>query len=122
VTPPAVEVFLGQLIGQPGTAPAPTLQGIATEVGKLEQKLRIIGEKPGPPPTDLTDILQLLGELLQLLSSGYDEGSYEISSPCERDPNGQPLPPEVVEWPGGMGRFAQVNVKLDALAELLQLH
>jgi hypothetical protein len=121
-TPPTVEDFLGQPIGQPGTAPPPTLEGIAGEVGKIEQKLRILGEKPDPPPTDLTDILQLLGELLQLLSSGYDAGSYEISSPCERDANGQPLPPEVVQWPGGVGRFAQVNEKLDALAELLQLH
>ena len=122
VTPTQVENFLGQLIGQPGTAPPPTLAGIAGEVGKIEQKLRILGAKPDPPPTDLTDILQLLGELWQLLSSAYGAGQYELVPPCGETSGGAPAPPDVAQWTGGIGPTSLIGKKLDAIAELLQAH
>jgi len=115
VTPPGQEQIPGGVIGQPGTAPPPTLDGIAAEVGRIEQKVRAILDKPSEG-ADLGALLDLLQLLLSLLQQVYGPGSYELAPVCEdKDP-------AVVNWQGGIGAFGQVNVKLDALAELLQAH
>jgi hypothetical protein len=113
--PPTVTVLPdGTQVGQPGTQVQPTVQAIAVEVSKLEQKLEKL-LKPGPELDlgSLTDLLQLL---LNLIQQVYGPGSYELAPVCEdRDP-------AVINWSGGIGAFSQVNVKLDALAGLLQAH
>lgn len=115
VTPPGTEVIPGGVIGQPGTAPAPNLEAMAQELGKIEQKTRALLNRPVPDFDfgSLTDLLQLL---LNLLQQVYGPGQYELEPVCEDKPTA------VVNWQGGVGAFAQVNVKLDALAELLQAH
>jgi hypothetical protein len=121
-TPPGEEDFLGQPIGQPGTAPPPTLEGIAQEVGKIEQKLRIIGSQPPAGGGDLGALLDLIQLILTLLQSAYGPGSYEIEGPCEPQfPGGGPQVREA-SWGGGVGGFAMLRARMDALAELLQHH
>jgi hypothetical protein len=113
--PPTVTVLPdGTQVGQPGTQIQPTVQAIAVEVSKLEQKLEKLF-KPGPGIGfgAITDLLQLL---LSLLQQVYGPGSYELAPVCEDKA------PAVVQWNGGVGAFSQVNIKLDAIAELLQAH
>jgi hypothetical protein len=121
-TPPGEEDFLGQPIGQPGTAPPPTLEGIAQEVGKIEQKLRIIGSQPPAGGGDLGALLDLIQLILTLLQSAYGPGSYEISGPCEPQFPGGGAQVREASWGAGVGGFAMVRDRLDALAELLQHH
>lgn len=103
------------MIGQPGTAPAPTLEGIASEVGKIEQKVRALLNRP-EVSSDLTDLLQLLTELFEFLTSLHGSGSYSLVPPCE---DGDPV---VASWDPGIGTLALVNKKMDAIAELIQAH
>jgi len=114
-TPPGTEVTPDGVIGQPGTAPAPNLIAIAAEVGRLEQKSRQLLNRP-QPNLDLGSLTDLLQLLLNLLQQVYGPGSYELAPVCEE------TDPAVIAWGGGIGAFGQVNVKLDALAELLQAH
>jgi hypothetical protein len=121
VSPPSIETIGDLVIGQPGTSPPPTLQGIAQEVGKIEQKTRYLIERQqvGPPPATgptLADLLEAATNLLNLLQSVYGAGSYELAPVCEDKP------PVEVAWSGGVGAFGQLNKKLDALADLLQAH
>lgn len=122
VTPPALEDFWGDPIGQPSARPRPTLEGIAAETGKLEQKLRIIGNPNRPAggvPPNLADLLKTLWDTINAI---YPAGAYELAGPCERDKEGNLLPPVVAAWDGGLGSFGELNAKVDALAELIQAH
>jgi hypothetical protein len=91
------------------------MEAIAAELGKVEQKTRALLDRP-VPNLDLGGLTDLVQLLLTLIQQVYGPGSYELLPVCEdKDP-------AVVNWQGGVGAFAQVNVKLDALAELLQAH
>lgn len=115
VTPPGTEVIPGGVIGQPGTSPPPTLVGIASEVGRIEQKVRAVLDKPSEG-SDLTDLLQLLSELLEFLKSLHGPGSYTLTPVCEAGDSVE------AEWSAGVGTLDLVSKKIDALAELLQAH
>lgn len=115
VTPPGVEVTPDGPIGQPGTPPPPTLDGIAAEVGKIEQKTRQLLDRP---PLSLTDLLAALEDLLtpEPETDPYPAGSYVLNPVCEEKD------PVVANWSAGDGSLNLLNAKLDALAELLQAH
>jgi len=119
---PTTQEQIGTLtVGQPGTAPPATLQGIAEEVGKIEQKTAFLAQK-AQQPIDTSALEELLNYIRNLLDASYGSGAYSMQSPCERDPNGVLLPPTLAEWPGGIGQLSELNAKLDALAQVLQFH
>jgi hypothetical protein len=98
------------------------LQGIASEVGRIEQKLRILSTKPSGGSVDLSPLEALLAELLEKLSQAYSSGSYELVGPCEPALGGGPGASRSAAWAGGIGNFASIIARLDALAELIQHH
>lgn len=105
-TDPEVEFFLGVPIGQPSQRPPATPEGTAAELGRLEQKLRIIGSQPGvsgpeaPPPVDLGPIqaqLDLIMGELEEIKNRPDPVFPEIPAcpeipPCPEFPE---IPPPV---------------------------
>jgi hypothetical protein len=120
-TLPGVEQTPDGPVGGPGTSPPPTLQGIAQEVGRIEQKVLRLLNRPNPQG-DLTDMLQLLLQLLDLLGNVHQGGEYLLSGPCDFDETGEPMPPREAGWPGGFGQLALLSKKIDALAQLIQHH
>lgn len=118
--PDWLEDFLGTPIGHPSERPPATAQGTAAMLGKLEQKLRVIGDRLGQGGGgaggigDLTDAIQLL---LSFWQTPYPAGQYTLENPCK--PQEEPL---TAKWPGGAGEVSELNAKLDALAELVQHH
>lgn len=120
-TDPDVITVGGEQIGQPGFRPPPTLVGIASELGRLEQKMeRMIRDQS--EPLDLSGIIDALTELLRKDPEPHDAGSYELYPVCDFGEDGSPRPPDVAAWPSGEGEIALVNKKLDALALLIQYH
>jgi hypothetical protein len=115
-----------------GNGPAPTLQAMAREMGRQEQKLGRLLERvgnpnrptgPGVDPPSIPDLLGLLRQVLELLGSIDGAGAYEISSPCNVDPaTGEPVPPLRAEWGGSIGLERNILKRVDALAELVQHH
>jgi hypothetical protein len=120
-TPPGTIDFGGEIIGTPGQAPQPTLEGIASEVGRIERKLEIMRDQPAGGG-DSTDVLQLLGQILEFLQGPYLPGGYEITGPCNFDENGNPEPPLESVWGAGIGQLGLISSKLDALAGIIQHH
>lgn len=119
--------------GRPLTdnGPRPTPEGIATELGKLEQKLEILlNPKEELSPLDLLNriidqtenIKFLLETLFPPGPYTFDPGQYELAPVCDRDSEGALLPPRVAPWPGGEGEFVELRQRLDALAVLIQHH
>ena len=110
----------GPTIGSPAQRPPATPEGIAAELGRLEEKLAGIGSQPG---FDLAPILEAIGNLLpEPPPYSYPAGAYVLEPVCEYDEEGNPLPAREVSWPGGTGELAELGEKLDALAELIQIH
>jgi hypothetical protein len=121
VIPPGVEQTPDGPIGQPGTPPPPTLEGIAEFVGKIEQKAMFLLERP-PAGVDLDALVEAIKDLLEEPPYEFPAGSYELFPPCGETSDGAPGPPKVARWSGGRGEFAELRERLDALAELLQHH
>ena len=108
-----------------GNGPRPTPAGISQELGRLEQKLARLSN-PGPGgPGDGTDRLQLLfqvmAQLYEFMTAINAGGSYTLSSPCELDENGNRVVVPV-DFSGAISSFGVLSNKLDALAQLLQVH
>lgn len=124
VTTPPGQVVVGPIvIGQPGATPRADLQGIATEVGRLEQKLEfMIQQPPEPPAVDLSPLLDAINDVRATLLAPFPAGQFELFPVCERLPDGTPRPPDVAEWPAGAGPLVELGQKLDALALLIQYH
>jgi hypothetical protein len=121
ITPPTIEITPDGPVGFPSEFPRADLTGIAQEVGKIEQKVLQLLNRPPIEPFD-PDTLEILGQILNFLSSVYGPGSYEIQGPCEVGPEGDPPAPLVAAWSGGIGQLDQLEKKVDAIAELLQYH
>jgi hypothetical protein len=107
----------------PANGPAPTLTGIAQELGRLERKSAQLLD-PGRAPTgpNLDRLGQLgdgLGSLLEALFFLTQGGEYGLSSPCELNEAGERVP-VVVPFSGALNSFGVLSNKIDALAELLQ--
>jgi hypothetical protein len=116
-------------IGGPGVGPRPDLVAIAQELGRLEQKAELQLLDPGPPPVDLEPILERIAQLEDAmeaatapLSAEFAAGQYELQPPCEFLPDGTLRGPDVAQWPDGAGGLAELSRKIDALADLIQLH
>lgn len=108
-----------------GNGPRPTPEGIAQELGRLEQKLARLSD-PGPSgPGDGTDrlglLFQILGQLVEFLTAIQSGGGYGLSSPCDLDENGERII-TTVEYSGAPTTLGVVLNKIDALAALLQVH
>lgn len=110
----------------PGTGPAPRpdLPGIAQELGRIERKIEQMNTPANPVmgqkgPLDLIGLARAIFEILTALNSGT---VYTMDSPCEVDELGQKKPAVEVEVPGGITPFAAMYARIDALAQLLQVH
>jgi len=127
--PPVVQVPVGlevpwpgaQPIGQEAKRPPPTLTGIATELGKLEEKVAQIGARG--PGFDIPGLIESIGNLINDPPEyNYPAGEYTLPPICERDSEGRPLPAKRAQWPSGSGEIAELRAKLDALAKLIRFH
>lgn len=111
----------------PNRPPAPTLVGIAQEVGRIEQKTAALLRKPDPvTPPNLSFLGDLLAQILELLKPPEPPGTYELGGPCERDAEGEPIPFDDTlaqfDWGGEQSALANVASRIDALAEMIQYH
>lgn len=111
--------------------PPPTMQGIATELGKLEQKLEIMLN-----PEDTLSPLELLNKVIDQVENieflierlfppepyRFDAGAYQLAPVCDRDTEGNLIDPLEAPWAGGEGELTELRQKLDALAQLVQHH
>lgn len=125
VTPPDAHFPVPGAPPVTGNGPRPTPEGIAQELGRLEQKLAKM-LNPGPDgPGDGTDRQQLLEQRMrqvwEFLTSITAGGGYGLSSPCELDDNGERIV-TTVEYGGGFNSLDVLSNKIDALAALLQAH
>ena len=112
----------------PGSGPItgqgvrPDLQAIASEVGRIEQK---VASLMNPNQGDATDRLQLLWQraesIYNALTDGAPADTYTLSSPCVKDENGDRIVTEV-QIPETSDNWTRITARVDALAELLQVH
>jgi hypothetical protein len=120
-TPVGSEIVAGVPIGV--QAPAATLVGIAAEVGRIEQKVAsVMDALRVANPSWLEDLLQtfqLLKTLYDFLTGTSQGGTYELTSKCEKDAQGE-LIIKTAEFPATDNSFDEISVKIDAIAELLQ--
>jgi hypothetical protein len=100
-----------------GTAPAPTLEGIAQEVGRIERKIEMMMS-----PTAPGNLRDLIGPIVEAILAFTSGTVYTLDSPCEVDAEGNKLPPVEVQAPGALTQFGAILNRVDALAELLQVH
>ena len=107
-----------------GPAPAPTLDGIAKEVGRIERKLEVMNtpNAPGNLVDQIGNLQDLIGPIVELILAATSGTVYTLDSPCEVDGDGNRLPAVLVEAPGGLTQFGAILNRIDALAELLQVH
>lgn len=125
VTPPDAHYPVPGAPPVTGNGPRPTPEGIAQELGRLEQKLARLSD-PGPEgPGDGSDRLQLISDLINRLiefaTSMTSGGAYSLSSPCELDENGDRIVSSV-EYSGDTNAIGVLGNKIDALASVLQVH
>jgi hypothetical protein len=110
-------------IAIPNRPPAPTLTGIAAEVGRIEQKIAVQLRQPDPPGLEL---LPLVEQILEALQASEDEGTFELGGPCEKDSEGQPIAFEdtlaLFSWGGQPSALANLASRIEALAEMIQYH
>jgi hypothetical protein len=104
--------------------PRGTNAEIAKELGRIEQKLELM-LRAGGEDGGLPDWLQVVGSLAKAifdaLTDGAPEGNYSLSSPCELDEDEERIVEEV-PFPATSDNFSRLQVRIDALAELLQVH
>jgi hypothetical protein len=97
------------------------LTGIATELGRIEQKVAQIGSRGSG--LNLGELIEALQDIFQNPPDyTYPSGSYVLEPICDYDENGDLMPEREVTWPGGSGELAELGEKLDAIAELIQVH
>lgn len=112
----------------PGSGPItgqgvrPDLEAIAKEVGRIEQKVASLMNPAGPAATDrLLLLYNLLQDILNALTDGAPADTYTLSSPCVKDENGDRIVSEV-QIPETSDNWTRITARVDALAELLQVH
>jgi hypothetical protein len=108
-----------------GTSPAPTLVGIAQEVGRIERKLEVMNNPnaPGNLIDRFGDLANLIGPIIEAILAATSGTTYQLDSPCEVDETtGQKLPPVQVFASGAPTQFGAILNRIDAIAELIQVH
>lgn len=124
ITPPGAHV-VGD--GKPvvSTGPAPTMDGIAQEVGRIEEKVARLLDPNRAPVGSPLNLLELIRDnvfnIVDFFTSITAGGAYDISSPCELDENGERIV-RSVEYPGALQSLGLISNKIDAVAALLQQH
>jgi len=107
----------------PSRPPQPTLEGIARELGRLENKAALLldpGRAPTGPNRDrLGNLEDWIKPLFEAFFQLFASGTYELSSPCELNEAGERVP-VVVPFGPGLSALGTLHNKVDALAELLQ--
>jgi hypothetical protein len=108
-----------------GNGPQPKPEAIAQELGRIEQKLNILSNPNTDGMGDGSDrmalITNILGRLLEFMTSITAGGGYSLSSPCEVDEAGNPIV-NVVEYGGATDALGVLSNKIDALAGVMQVH
>ena len=108
-----------------GNGPRADLGEMAKELGRIERKLELMLNPEPAANGDWTDRLQLLAQLLKsiydALTDGAEEGSYQLTSPCEVDSDGNRLIYEAT-WPTKGTNHEAILSRVDAIASLLQIH
>ncbi len=108
-----------------GNGPQPKPEAIAQELGRIEQKLNILSNPNTDGMGDGSDrmglITNILGRLLEFMTSITAGGGYSLSSPCEVDEAGNPVV-SVVEYGGATDALGVLSNKIDALAGVMQIH
>jgi hypothetical protein len=98
------------------------MEGLAQELGRVEQKLLQLLRRPSPEPGGDDGVPPWALPLLEALLSIGDSRTYTMPRPCERDENGDPLPPLEVVAAGALNQMEVTQNRIDALAELIALH
>jgi len=109
--------------GGPGVTPGgtrPDVNSIAAEVGRIEQKIANLANKPAPE-VDLGDLLPLLGLLADLLEAPIPGTTYSLSGVCEEVAEGAEQPQATWQIPDALN-FAAVIARLDTMDAMLQQH
>jgi hypothetical protein len=103
-------------VGQKGKSPPPTLDGIAGEVGRIEQKMLKLMARPALDPESVVDAIKDAVKPEPPPPYVFSGGEYLLSSPCD------PLAsaPLAADWEGGVGELSELRKKIDAIAELIQ--
>ena len=99
----------------------PTIQSVAAETGRIERKLEHLMKNP-PDVSPLADVIELLQQLYDLIFALDSGGEYLLTSECRRDENGDPLDPVAVQFSGAISSFGALANRIDAIAQLLQVH
>lgn len=122
-TPTNVHVVDG--IPIPGNGPRPTPEGTAQELGRIEKKLaRLLdpgSDSPEQPRDRLGWLRDNIADIIDFFQSVTAGGTYELSSPCQLDENGDRVVKEVA-YAGAPQSLGVISNKIDALAQLLQEH
>jgi hypothetical protein len=105
-----------------GVSPRPDLVGIAQEVGKIERKLEIMNTERPVAPDQPLDLVGIARAIYELLMGTLGAPTYTLDSPCEVDANGNKLPPIEVKVGPAFTAFGSIAQRVDALAELVQVH
>ena len=120
-TPKDAHVVNNQII--PANGPQPSLDGIAKEVGRIENKLASLIKstpaKGGLEWDEIISILRLLKDLYDGIMDNEPQGAYRISSPCELDDQGNRIE-FVASWSESPDIFASIINRLNSIANLLQ--
>lgn len=122
-TPRERLIEAGMPFGSPGQAPPPTMQGIAAEVGRIEQKLAQVLRDQTNPGNALADLLrtiigEAIGEAIGELFSKVPASDWTYTAPCDR--NAEDLPEEAVFQIAELS-FQQATIaRLEALADVMQ--
>ena len=125
ITPPDARFPVpgGPDVTTPG--PAPTLPGIAKEVGRIENKVDAIlnGGRSNNPDWlfDLLRIIPFIEYLFELFSTEIEGTDYGVKEACKGEDYGDAGPPErVVFVPKTADPMEGILERLDALADLAQ--
>jgi len=110
----------GRPIGSPAVRPAPTLEAIAKELGRIEEKLHLsleLGGGGGGGDIDLSAVMDLLVEIRDAVSEEAPAGEYLLHRPVGKDPAGGPLEPLRFAFPAQRGAVGATVVRCAALAQ-----
>jgi len=128
-TPTQVVKIAGTNVGGPGATPPPTLPGIATELGRIEQKAEAILRQVGTPSGRglleqilIQELETAIRNALLDLFNDQPAGQYELFPPCPGPTNGEPVQPDVAAWSESTNPLVDIQKRIDAVALLLQYH
>lgn len=122
---PGERAVRGRTVGAVADRPAPTPEGLAEAIGRIERMVGIgleecccDGEAGGVDLSEVLDAIQGLRDDL-LYEVGGDV--YEIHPPCGATADGEPLPPVLFPVPAAIGEAGAAVARLDVIAEMIAM-